>query len=381
VSLESDQDVDVRGDRTAPGDSEPILATSALQDAFEREARVQIELAKAIEAEKQRRLAIVEGQIQKRLTEANRQAAERIQQSVATAADLMYNVRVEAERVAAELAATARADAERISRACLVDAERISEARLFLAERRAQKILEQARSAAATAAESAAAARTEEATVVPGRDHAAQGQPDQANQPDPLPSPDRSDDEVGAPVRQGRRRLPRVPKTVRMVLLVVVAVIGADLMRSFIVEPYTVASTSMEPQLHDGNRVVVDKLVYRLGDAGRGDVVVLDTDSISETTRKIGSTIVKRVIGLPGEVVEGVAGKVLINGEPLDEPWLHDVMTPSFGPVKVPDGSLFVLGDNRVVSIDSRAFGPVPAEAVVGRVDLVLWPLGDAGPL
>jgi signal peptidase I len=89
---------------------------------------------------------------------------------------------------------------------------------------------------------------------------------------------------------------------------------------------------------------------------------------------------VKRVIGLPGDVVQGVDGRVLINGEQLDEPWLEDdVLTPPFGPVDVPEDSLLLLGDDRVLSVDSRTFGAVPIDAVVGRVDAVIWPPGNVG--
>jgi signal peptidase I len=161
--------------------------------------------------------------------------------------------------------------------------------------------------------------------------------------------------------------------------LVVATVIGSNLLRSCIAEPYTVASTSMEPEFHDGDRLVVNKLAYRFGDVRRSDIVVIETHRVSEGTERLGETLVKRVVGLPGDVVQAVDGRVLINGEPLDEPWLDGAQTAAFGPVQVPEDALFVLGDARDVSIDSRSFGPVPVDAVVGRVDAVVWPPGDAG--
>jgi signal peptidase I len=168
-------------------------------------------------------------------------------------------------------------------------------------------------------------------------------------------------------------------KTARVVLLVVAAVVGTDLLRSCVAEPYTVASTSMEPEFHDGDRLVVNKLAYRMGDVKRGDIVVIDTSRVPDATTQLGKTLVKRVVGVPGDVVEGVDGRVQVNGEQLDEPWLDEADTATFGPVEVPEDSLFVLGDNRAASVDSRTFGAVPVDAVIGRVDAIIWPPGNAG--
>ena len=137
----------------------------------------------------------------------------------------------------------------------------------------------------------------------------------------------------------------------------------------------------MEPELHDGDRVVVNKVAYRFGDPQRGDVVVLDTTPIAGAPPHLGDTLVKRVVGLPGDVVEAVDGRVRINGAELDEPWLGEVETPAFGPVDVAEDTLFVLGDARVLSIDSRTFGAVPTYAVIGRVEAIVWPPHDAGRL
>ena len=113
--------------------------------------------------------------------------------------------------------------------------------------------------------------------------------------------------------------------------------VGADLIRSVVVEQYTVASASMEPELHEGDRLVVNKVAYRWGEPHRGDIVVVDTNSIAGVPPHLGDTLVKRVIGLPGEVVDGVGGHVRIDGKVLDEPWLDDVETPDFGPIELSD--------------------------------------------
>jgi signal peptidase I len=138
----------------------------------------------------------------------------------------------------------------------------------------------------------------------------------------------------------------------------------------------------MEPRLHSGDRLVVDKLSYRLRDVRRGDVVLVDTSAIPAMARPDGDSIVKRIIGLPGERIEAVDGKVLVDDEHLDESWLgDDVLTPDFGPLLVPDGSVLVLGDNRATSIDGRTFGAIPIDAIIGRAEWVIWPLGDVGRL
>jgi signal peptidase I len=135
----------------------------------------------------------------------------------------------------------------------------------------------------------------------------------------------------------------------------------------------------MEPALHQGDRLVVNKVAYRLGHIERGDVVVVDSDQIPGASPELSKTLVKRVVGLPLESVSALDGRLFIDGSPIDQPWLGDVETLDFGPVVVPPGSVFVLGDNRGSSIDSRNFGAVPTEAIIGRVEGVIWPLSDVG--
>ncbi|HSY15402.1 MAG TPA: signal peptidase I [Jatrophihabitantaceae bacterium] len=163
-----------------------------------------------------------------------------------------------------------------------------------------------------------------------------------------------------------------------LVLIAVLAVVAFGL-RTFVVQPFYVPSASMEPTLHgcpacDGDRVLVDKLSYRLHGVHRGDVVVFDRPAGADEST---SVLIRRVVGLPGETVSARGGKVYIGKDVLDEPYLNPGCkgTATFGPITVPAGSYFVLGDNRCDSVDSRSFGAVRKASVIGRAFVIAWPL------
>lgn len=179
--------------------------------------------------------------------------------------------------------------------------------------------------------------------------------------------------------------------------LLLMAFVLAFIIKSLFVQAFYIPSPSMMPTLLPGDRVLVNKVPYYLHDPARGDVIVFrDPDASDEDpglvqrflhwltdglglTRPAEEDFVKRVIGLPGDVVEGRAGRVLVNGEPLREPYL-DGRTRPFQEVTVPHGKLFVLGDNRGSSNDSRfGLGFVPIEHVIGRAFVVIWPPSRAG--
>ena len=142
----------------------------------------------------------------------------------------------------------------------------------------------------------------------------------------------------------------------------------------------------MEPTLQIGDRIIVDKLSYHLHDVHRGDIVVFARPPLEDQAY---ADLVKRVIGLPGETISSRDGQVYINGKLLAEPWLPKVdqgVTGTLpgdpneqfnlpGPVKIPAGEYFVMGDNRTDSEDSRFFGPIPGSLIVGRAVAVVWPL------
>jgi signal peptidase I len=152
------------------------------------------------------------------------------------------------------------------------------------------------------------------------------------------------------------------------------ALLIALLINVFVGQATRVEGQSMEPNLHSEQRLVVEKLSYRFHGPQRFDIVVLRVPSQGE------ELLIKRVIGLPGETVEIKDGGVYINGELLDEPFTSEYTQPGrHALVTVPPLHVFVLGDNRDRSNDSRSFGPVPIENVIGRAWLSYWPLEDAG--
>ena len=134
-----------------------------------------------------------------------------------------------------------------------------------------------------------------------------------------------------------------------------------------------VRGSSMAPGIHDGDRILVEPWSYVVGDVSRGDVVVLQYPLDPRVD------YIKRVIGVPGDHVVMADGYVWVNGELLTEPYVDDVDHTSYTSCIVDEGHVFVLGDNRPRSSDSREFGLVPVTYLRGRVDLRLWPLSRVG--
>ena len=158
-------------------------------------------------------------------------------------------------------------------------------------------------------------------------------------------------------------------------LVVVIALVVALGVRTFLIAHFVVEGSSMYSTLETGDRVFVNKVSYRLHDPNRGDVVVLH--EIRGTTER---DLIKRVIAVGGEEVEMRSCEVRIGGQLLIEPYLDPtVVTPGncggdFGPIAVPEGTVFVMGDNRAGSQDSRTLGPVLLDDIVGRAFVVFWP-------
>jgi signal peptidase I len=149
--------------------------------------------------------------------------------------------------------------------------------------------------------------------------------------------------------------------------LLVVALIGA----AFFLRAPHVLGLSMEPRIHSGEFVLINTLTYRLGPVRRGDVVAFRHDSPTP------QTYLKRVIGLPGDQVWIDHGIVRIDGKPLDERYVRYRDVQSRAPLVVPADGVYVLGDNRAHSDDSREWGALPARAIIGKAVVTLWPLHE----
>jgi signal peptidase I len=174
--------------------------------------------------------------------------------------------------------------------------------------------------------------------------------------------------------RAKRRRLLEWP------VLVVMAILVALIVRTFVLQSFYIPSGSMFDTLKINNRVVVNKLSYHLHSIHRGDVVVFNRPKNVKISDK---DLIKRVIGLPGDTMSAHGGSVYVGSRRLSEPYVKKSChgTADFGPVTVPKGDIFVMGDNRCDSYDSRFFGPISQHLVVGRAFLLIWPLSRFGPL
>lgn len=165
---------------------------------------------------------------------------------------------------------------------------------------------------------------------------------------------------------------------VEWVGLIVAAVVIALVVRAFLIQAFYIPSASMVPELKVHDRVLVNKLSYRLHDVHRGDIVVFKAPK-GEATAQI-KDLIKRVIGKPGEVVEGRDGKIFVNNRELREPYLPaGQQSKAFAAVTVPADSYWVLGDNRLDSKDSTFFGAIRRHDIVGRAFVRIWPLRSFG--
>jgi signal peptidase I len=171
------------------------------------------------------------------------------------------------------------------------------------------------------------------------------------------------------------------------VTVVGVALIIAFLVRGFALQQFYISGPSMESTMFQDNRVLVNKISYRLHDIHRGDVVVFDrvtTDGIAVQH----DDLIKRVIGLAGDTISISKCVVSVNGKSIDEPYLNDYdlaqtnlddrcRIPEMAVTTVESGHLFVMGDNRPQSFDSRMFGTIDEKLVVGRAFVIIWPIGS----
>lgn len=155
----------------------------------------------------------------------------------------------------------------------------------------------------------------------------------------------------------------------------VIAAVLALIIRSFLFTPFYIPSPSMEPTLYPGDRIIVNRLAYRLGEPQRGDIVVFRYPL--DPSRDY----VKRVVAVGGDIVEVRDNVLYINGQP-QPPASYlppGVVYSDFGPIKVPPNNYFMMGDNRNNSADSRVWGTLDRKLIIGKAVLVYWPLNHIG--
>jgi signal peptidase I len=221
-------------------------------------------------------------------------------------------------------------------------------------------------------------------------------QPDEAPSSDPIDPQQSEPSEESVDARFWRE----------MPVLILIALVIAIALKTLVVQAFVIPSESMRPTLQPGDRVLVCRICGLVDGVDRGDIVVFSDPSpgahhdrgvIGGLLHFLGEGLgvaspqdedfIKRVIGLPGDVVELHDGEVFVNGRVLDEPYLSpNIDTRPFGPVTVPDGMLFVLGDNRTRSGDSRfpppqGLGYVPQDKVIGVAFVKVWPPDRIGGL
>ena len=176
--------------------------------------------------------------------------------------------------------------------------------------------------------------------------------------------------------REKKKRKAGVAELLLTAVVALVLVFG--FVRPFVVEAYRIPTESMVPTLEVGDRVLANKFIYRFTEPERRDIVVFD--SVDEDDDQ---TLIKRVVGVAGDEIQVQGGVLYVNGEAQDEPYLNDadLSRGLYGPTVVPEGHIFVMGDNRGNSADSRVFGPLPLENLRGEAFVVFWPPWGIGLL
>lgn len=158
-----------------------------------------------------------------------------------------------------------------------------------------------------------------------------------------------------------------------LISTVLPAILIALLIHLFLAQATRVEGYSMEPTLYGHQRLVIEKVSYHLHPPRRGDIVVIHVPNYGR------EMLIKRVIALPGETIQVSNGQVFIDGQPLQEPYLRTVTRGDYPATTVPEGAVFVMGDNRNNSNDSRSFGPITFADIVGKAWVRYWPMSDLG--
>lgn len=163
-----------------------------------------------------------------------------------------------------------------------------------------------------------------------------------------------------------------------LVLMVVLAFLLASGIRAWVIQPYVIPSSSMEPTIEISDRVLANKFIYRFKEPAVGDIVVLD-----DPTGTV-QTLIKRVVATGGQTIDLQDGRVIVDGVAIDEPYTQGQPTQPMAvtmPYTVPDDAVWLMGDNRTNSADSRVFGAVPLKDVRGKAICTFWPPDRMGGL
>jgi signal peptidase I len=195
-----------------------------------------------------------------------------------------------------------------------------------------------------------------------------------------LPHPTLEIDET-PPLPVSKRRS-RQRSVIEWLIVIVVAVLVSLLIRTYVFQTFFIPSGSMEPTLHIGDRIIVNKLSVELGTIHVGDILVFKAPKAVATD--CGDTVadlVKRVIGVPGDTLYSKGNTIYVNNEPLKQPWTHvaDIGVKTIKPTYVTKNHYFMMGDNEPNSCDSRYWGLIPRSAVIGKAFVRIWPLSRLG--
>jgi signal peptidase I len=174
----------------------------------------------------------------------------------------------------------------------------------------------------------------------------------------------------------------RARNLIEWVVILGGALLAALLIKTFLFQAFYIPSGSMEPTLKIGDRVLVNKLSYQWSDIERGDLIVFARPDLPAGAEAAVKDLIKRVVGLPGETIEARDGEIYVDGRKISEPYLPSgSISDNLPPTEVPAGKVFVMGDNRGNSRDSRILGPIDLDSVHGRAFVRIWPVGELGLL
>jgi signal peptidase I len=199
-------------------------------------------------------------------------------------------------------------------------------------------------------------------------------EPDSSSLREPEPA---GPGEAASPLPEAKKRSSGLRWIIEVVVIVAAAFVLALLIQQFIIKPYVIPSPSMEPTLVEGDRVLVNRLAYDFRDPERGDVIVFDPPGYEDS-----EPFIKRVVAVGGDTVSIHNGALWVNRAAQDEPYLKEYpILGDFPEVTIEPGYIWAMGDNRNNSGDSRVFGPVSKDAIIGVAFAIYWPPGDLGGL